>query len=253
MTHILYNLSPLAKVFIIALIAFPISWWFSTIFKAKLTKQINPYLAKLAARILFYVVNTMLILYLLPLLGIHITEILGAFGIVGIALGFAAQTSISNIISGIFLIMEDSFEIGDKIMFDNKIGTIDSINIFSVCLHTDDNKLFRIPNEALLKNSFVNLTYFPNRRIDIKITLPHEVKTSEALEIVQAAVRSNNHFLDEPAPSFSVKEITNNAVIIEIKAWGKQLKVDESYTQFVQHLQKQFEKNHIMGGITITN
>lgn len=253
MTNLVFTIPTVLKVILIAAVAFPFSWWFSNLFEQRLKKQINSYLATLASRVLFYVSNIAIVLYLLPFLGIQISGILGAAGILGIGLGFAAQTSISNIISGIFLIMEDSFEIGDKIMFDNKIGTVDSITIFSVCLHTDDNKLLRIPNEALLKNSFINLTYFPNRRIDIKITLPNEVKTANALEIIQDVLKSNNHFLSDPAPSCYVKEIKSNAVIIEVQAWGKKVKVNESYAQFVNHLKKRFEKEHIIGGITISN
>lgn len=253
MTHFLDSIPVSVKVLLIAGIAFPISWRFSVLFEQRLKKQIKPYLAILASRILFYATNICIALYLLPFLGIQVSNILGAAGIVGIALGFAAQTSISNIISGIFLIMEDSFEIGDKIMFDNKVGTVDSITIFSVCLHTDDNKLFRIPNEALLKNSFMNLTYFPNQRVDVKITVSNETKAAIALEIIQEVLERNDHFLKNPAPTYSLKEIKNSGAIIEVQAWGKKVKVDQSYAQFVNHVQTRFNKEHIIGGITITN
>ena len=76
----------------------------------------------------------------------------GTAGIAGIAIGFASQTSVSNIISGIFLISERPFSVGDQIQVGTTKGIILSIDLLSVKLRTFENQLIRIPNESLIKS-----------------------------------------------------------------------------------------------------
>lgn len=119
--------------------------------------RVRSHIALLIYNIVFYGSLGLIIVSILQDLGL--TSLLGAASIVGIATGFAAQTGLSNIISGIFLLVEDIFEINDTIMFGDKItGTVESIDLFSVKLRTPDGKLVRIPNEALLKNPVTNLS-----------------------------------------------------------------------------------------------
>jgi small-conductance mechanosensitive channel len=83
-------------------------------------------------------------------IGIDISAILGAAGIAGVAIGFAAQTSISNIISGLFLVSEKAFSVNDVIQIEGFTGTVLSIDLLSVKIRTLDNQYVRIPNEKLI-------------------------------------------------------------------------------------------------------
>ena len=139
------------------LIGIPFVFWFSRFIYHKLQAHLRTHIAVIIYTMVFYGSFGLLTVSILQDLGL--TSLLGAAGIIGIATGFAAQTGLSNIISGIFLLVEDIFEINDVIMFGDKItGKVESINLFSVKLRTADNKLVRIPNEALLKNPVTNLS-----------------------------------------------------------------------------------------------
>lgn len=96
-------------------------------------------------------------------LGIDISAMLGAAGIAGVAIGFAAQTSISNVISGLFVITERTFKINDIIEVSGTMGTVQSINLLSVILKTFDNQYVRIPNETIIKANLINYSQFPYR------------------------------------------------------------------------------------------
>ena len=100
-------------------------------------------------------------------LGVKLTALLGAAGIVGIAVGFASQTSVSNIISGLFLISEKPFAIGDVLKVGGTTGIIQSIDLLSIKIRTFDNLFVRIPNEKILSSEVTNITRFPIRRMDI--------------------------------------------------------------------------------------
>ena len=97
-----------------------------------------------------YLLNTVILLLALDFAGVELKVLLGAAGIFTVAIGFASQTSASNLISGLFLIAEKPFKKGDVITIGDKTGVVLTINLFSTRLRTLDNLLIRVPNETLM-------------------------------------------------------------------------------------------------------
>ena len=136
----------------IVLIGLPLIIWLSRYVHKRLSTVLSPHFTVLISQALFYMGMGLLTITVLKNLGFELSAFLGTAGIVGISIGFAAQTSISNIISGIFLLIEDTFQVGDTITTNYFSGTVQSVHIFSIQLKTQDNKIVRVPNEFLLKN-----------------------------------------------------------------------------------------------------
>lgn len=237
------------KVIILLAFAIPSILWISSFLERRLRKNIDPFIANLASRLFFYISFISLGIYTLSLFGFHITGILGAAGIIGIAVGFAAQASLSNVISGIFLILEDEFEIGDTLMFGDKMGIVDSINLFSVSLHTEDNRLLRIPNESLLKNPFINLSYYPKRKLVAQIILPRTVNPQRAREIIEDVIYDDDHFLIRPIPIITLMQSEPN-LIFEVQVWVKKAKLNHYYEIFAAEIQILFENENIKAEVT---
>lgn len=145
---------PYIRVFLIFIIGFPLILWVSRYIEAKLSKFLTRHFTILVSQAIFYLGIALLAITILKDLGFELSAFLGTAGIVGITLGFAAQTTISNIISGIFLLVEDTFEVGDfvSVTTSNLTGSVESINLFAVKLRTAEGKIVRIPNEYLIKN-----------------------------------------------------------------------------------------------------
>ena len=122
--------------------------------------------------------------YLLGIFGVKLTALLGAAGIAGIAVGFAAQTSFSNIISGFFFLSEKTVKVGDYITVDTIAGTVDSVDLLSVKIHTPDNQLVRIPNETIIKSNLQNSTYFPIRRLSVSVSVAYDTPLEKAAELL---------------------------------------------------------------------
>ena len=101
-------------------------------------------------KLVFYALMFLLVLGVLSELGINVTGLLGTAGVIGIGVGFAARTSVANIISGLFLLLEQTFIVGDYITVNSLSGTIESIDLLSAKVRTDDGLLIRIPHEMLL-------------------------------------------------------------------------------------------------------
>lgn len=118
----------------------------------------------LLRKAVFYGVVVLTAMSVLHQLGFSLTIILGAAGVLSVAIGFASQTSASNLISGLFLIGEKPFSVGDVICVGETVGEVLSIDLLSVKLRTFDNVFVRVPNETLIKSQIVNLTRFDIRR-----------------------------------------------------------------------------------------
>jgi small-conductance mechanosensitive channel len=111
-------------------------------------KKVNPHVGKISRNVVFYAILGVAIITALGIF-IEITTIIAAAGIAGIAIGMAAQRSVSNIISGIFLLADQPFAIGDAVVIGGDGGVVLDISLFSTRLRTFDNKYLRIPNDAV--------------------------------------------------------------------------------------------------------
>ena len=163
-------------------------------------KYLSQQYGMLIRKAVYYSCAVIVLMIILQLLGVEIGALLGAAGIVGIAIGFASQTSMSNLISGLFLISEKPFEVGDVIRVDKTFGVVQSIDLLSVKINTFDNLFIRIPNEKLINTEITNITRYPIRRMDIKLKVAYKSSISKVKEALQSVAANNPLCLDEPEP-----------------------------------------------------
>ena len=185
------------------------------IFRKKLSRQSDMVLQKGILYAGMMVVGMMA----LQQFGIKPSALLGAAGIIGIALGFASQTSVSNIISGLFLIGEKPFEVGDIIKIGENKGIVLSIDLLSIKLRTFDNQFIRIPNENLLKSDVVNITRFPIRRMDLTLGVAYKEDIRRVLGILNDLAEKNPYILDEPEPFIMFDKFGSSALEITFGVW----------------------------------
>ncbi|MGI5173855.1 mechanosensitive ion channel [Treponema sp. OMZ 840] len=152
-------------------------------------------------KVIHYSAFTIIVLTIFHRLGINISAILGAAGIAGIAIGFAAQTSISNVISGLFVITERAFKIGDIIEIAGTIGTVQAINLLSVVLKTFDSQYVRVPNETIIKANLINYSHFPFRRVKTELSVPYGTDLRKLEKILLDTAKKNQFCVEDPAPS----------------------------------------------------
>lgn len=176
--------------------------------------------ALIAGKITLYVGILLIVFSVLSVLGFPMTHITGTAGIMGIAIAFASQTSVSNIISGVFLMTEQSFVIGDVIQVAGITGEIMSIDTLSLKLRTFQNQMVRIPNETMIKSEVTNLTRFPIRRIDLEIGVAYK----EDLKMVRASLMKvaadNPLCLSEPSPNLILTGFGDSAIEMLFVVWA---------------------------------
>ena len=152
-------------------------------------------------------------------LGINVSGLLGAAGIAGIAIGFAAQTSVSNIISGLFVITERAFKIGDTIEIADIIGTVQSIDLLSVALKTFDSQYVRVPNETIIKANLINYSHFPFRRVKTELSVSYDTDLRRVETILIDTAKKNRFIVDDPAPSVLWTAFASSGISCALLAW----------------------------------
>ncbi|MBD3671638.1 MAG: mechanosensitive ion channel family protein [Gammaproteobacteria bacterium] len=145
-----------------------------------------------------YLIMGLAVVMIIKELGFDIGVLLGAAGILTVAIGFASQTSMSNLISGLFLLGERPFMVGDIIRVGSVIGEVLSIDLLSVKLRTFDNLFARIPNEALIKKDVINYSRFSIRRLDMELRVPLDFDLEQIQQILSEVADHNPLCLQEP-------------------------------------------------------
>lgn len=182
-------------------------------------KNLSKQSAMLVRKSIYYFGLFIIIILILQEFKVKLSAILGAAGVFGIAIGFASQTSISNIISGIFLIGEKPFKVGDIIKVGEHLGVVLSIDLLSIKIRGFDNKFIRIPNENLIKTEVSNITRFPIRRLDIEVGVAYKEDVRRVMDILRDLANKNPMVLDEPEPTLIFKNFGDSSLEIFFGVW----------------------------------
>ncbi|MFV8752508.1 mechanosensitive ion channel family protein [Nannocystaceae bacterium ST9] len=174
----------------------------------------------IARRVVFYGVLLATLMTLLDTFGVEVGVLLGAAGILTVALGFASQTSASNLISGLFLLGERPFVVGDVIQVGSFTGEVLSVDMLSVKMRTFDNLYLRVPNETLIKSEILNMSRNPIRRIAIDLRISYDEDLERVRQILRDIVDRDPDLLEEPAPGVWVDSLGDSAIHIRFVTWA---------------------------------
>lgn len=183
-------------------------------------KYLEPQQSTLLKRVVFYGLVIVAVASALHQLGFSLGVILGAAGILSVAIGFASQTSASNLISGLFLIGEKPFRIGDIIRVGNTTGEVLSIDLLSVKLRTYDNLYVRMPNETLIKTEIVNITHFAIRRLDLMVGVAYREDLRRVREVLLGVADEFPLCLDEPKPMVLFVNFGDSSLNLQFSVWA---------------------------------
>lgn len=181
--------------------------------------RLTPQGRMVAQKTVVYAGGVIVLINVLAALGVNLNAILGAAGIAGIAIGFASQTSISNLISGLFLISEKPFAVGDVIQAGDTTGVVLSIDLMSVKIRTFDNQFVRVPNQELLSGKLTNVTRFPIRRMDIPLRLSYKTDLQRLRTVLLELARQNPWCLDEPEPLILFSGFGESSLEVLLGLW----------------------------------
>ena len=192
-------------------------------------------------------------------LGINVTGIVAALGIIGLAVAFAAQDTMENIIAGVFIIVDRPFREGERILLPKKIGGIYSswgdvkaIGLRTTRVRSTDGVMLTIPNKLLTKDAVANFSHRRDMELRVRIRLgltPTWANVTKAEEIVKNIAKNHPDVCQEkPKPPEAVlRDFGDQDVIMEIRYYVKSAKkMRSSKSFFVTEILRRFEEEKVM-------
>lgn len=158
-------------------------------------------------------------LAVLEALGIDTSALLTSLGVLGLTLGFAAQDTLGNVISGFFILLDRPFVIGDLVQIDGEYGRVESITLRSVRIVTPDGRMVSLPNRTAANAKAISYTNFPHLRLDIDVSVGMEVDLAQARRVLEAVARADAALLAQPAPQVYVTRLGDWYVGLQLSAW----------------------------------
>jgi small-conductance mechanosensitive channel len=190
---------------------------------------------QLIAKIVYYFLVVVSTLVALAVLGVDPSGLLVAGGIAGIVFGFASQSIVANLISGLFLLFERPVKIGEQVSIGEVSGFVEDINIISTTIRMYDGLFVRIPNEKVFTANITNYVSHVVRRFEYVVGIRYSDNADQAISIIKQVIANEPLALKEPAPQVFVDNLGDNAVNLIVRVWAP---VGEWYSLKMELLQK---------------
>lgn len=157
-----------------------------------------------------------------------LTTILGAAGIVGLALGFAVRDTVENYIASILLSIRQPFRPKDYVSIDDKSGVVIRLTSRATILMSLDGNHIRIPNATVFKGTITNYSRNPERRFSFELGLDPDSNLQAARQLGMDTIAELEFVLDDPAVGSWIQDIGDSSVIMWFGAWINQKETDIS-------------------------
>jgi small conductance mechanosensitive channel len=152
-------------------------------------------------------------------LGINVGAALAGIGVVGIAVGFAAQETIANMIAGFLIFWDRPFKVGDYITTIDKYGEVREITMRTTRIRTMENTYVVIPNKQIIGDMLVNHSLYGEVRVNVPVGIAFKERIAEAREALLRATRAVPGLLEAPAPDVVARGLGASSVDLEVRVW----------------------------------
>lgn len=183
--------------------------------------------------------------FALPSFDIDIAQLLVVGGTVGLIIAFASQKIVSNLGSGIFLLIERPIAIGDTIRVGTTSGTVDQVRILSTIVKTDEGVYVRIPNEQVFSSDITNFVANPARRFEYRVTIGYGDDVERAVRVIGEILDGHPFVLKHPAPGIFVSELGESGVILVIQVWAPSRVWGSVRTELLQKIKEALDREGI--------
>lgn len=200
---------------------------------------------KFIFRMIVVILYTGLFLIIIQNIGVPITGLMAILAAVGLATGLALQDSLSSLANGIILIFTKPFKKDDSVKINEISGKVVAIQFFNTIIDTWDNRRVIIPNKNIVNYQIENLDYHEIRRFSIKFNVAFNTDINKLREISVSTLLSNEKILTKPAPTFIIKEISDNKIDVEVKAWTVSEYCDTAEYDMKELLLNELKRNEI--------
>ncbi|MBA2114946.1 mechanosensitive ion channel family protein [Bremerella alba] len=178
----------------------------------------------------------------LTALEVDITPIIAAIGATGLVVGLALQGTLSNFASGLMILVNRPFDVGDVVTAGGTTGVIDQMNLVSTRFKTFDNQTIYVPNNEIWNNVITNITANHTRRVDMEFGIGYDDDFEKAEQIIMAAVTSHEKVLKKPDPQVITHDLGESSVNIVCRPWAKTADWWQVKTEVTREVKRRFDE-----------
>lgn len=193
--------------------------------------------------IITYIIYFVALMTILQFFGINLAGTLLSLGIVGIAVSFAAKDIISNLFSGIILIIGKSVKVGDTIEINSQKGYVERISLRSTVIVNDLGVKINVPNSTLTNNTYLQYKKPEMYRIDIHTGLKPNVDIEDFSKYILKKISSYDGVAENPKPEVFAKEITFEESKVKVSFWIKEYKTKDEYKLIITNEIRKYVEN----------
>lgn len=193
--------------------------------------------------IITYIIYFIALMVILQFFGINLAGTLLSLGIIGIAVSFAAKDIISNLFSGIILIIGKSVKVGDTIEINNQKGYIERIYLRSTVIVNDLGVKINVPNSTLTNNTYLQYKKPEKYRIDIHTGLKPNVDIQDFTKYILKKISAYDGVAENPKPEVFAKEITFEESKVKVSFWVKKYNTKDEYKLIITNEIRKYVEN----------
>jgi small conductance mechanosensitive channel len=219
----------------------------------KTETQVDDVIFDLLNRFAGVIIYAIAVILALDILGINVMPFVAGAGILGVAIGFAAKDTLSNLIAGILLIVDRPFEIGDRIEVwtapsgSATWGDVIDIGIRATKIKTTDNIVIIIPNNEIMKRDIINYTIISAMiRVRINIGIGYDADLAKAKQIILDIADSIDWIARDPKPKVVVRVFGESSVDLQLRVWIQDARQRmNTISEVTDRVKEAFDSNHI--------
>ena len=203
-----------------------IGFWLSSKASSIVRKQmstlqrVDKTLAPILASIIRYAGFILTLVVALGQFGVQTTSIIAVLGAAGLAIGLALQGTLSNVASGIMLLLLRPFSVGDWIETNSISGTVREIGLFATQIDTFDNIYVTVPNSSIWSATIINNSRHQIRRMDLDIGIGYNSDLNE-VEKALITLTKDKRILSDPEPQFLVVDYADSAILVRLRLYAQ--------------------------------
>ncbi|KFN46315.1 mechanosensitive ion channel family protein [Arenimonas composti] len=225
-------------------------WWLSKRLAGALVRllerlAVEPILRGFLAGLANAIGLVVVLVAALDALGVPTTSLLAVLGAAGLAIGLALKDSLSNIASGVMLIVLRPFRAGDAVSIAGQEGTVEHVRIFQTRLRTAQGHELILPNSQITTAPIVNYTARPQRRIDIALNIGYDQDLGRVRSLLLAIAGDEPRVLATPASDVTVGALGEAAVTVNLYAWVATPDHGAARSALLQAIRDTFDREHI--------
>lgn len=179
--------------------------------------------------------------------GVQTASLIAVLGAAGLAVGLAWQGTLSDIASGIMLLVMRPFNVGEAVEIDDVSGVVQEIGLVVTKINTFNNVAIVMPNSNVWGNNIKNYATNSIRRLDMVMGFGYDDNMDKALQVVKEIIDQEDRILDEPEPQIAISELGDSAVSMIVRPWT----TTEDFWSTKFDLTKRFKERFDEEGLSI--